>query len=61
MTGAESKQLKVGDRVCWGNTATDLGTVTGISWSEVIVVWDDGDSSSMNHNDMGQIQRVPIG
>jgi hypothetical protein len=59
MTGDQSRALKVGDRVCWGDTTTDLGTVTGTSWSEVIIVWDDGDSSSLSHNDMAQVERVP--
>jgi hypothetical protein len=59
MTGNQSRALIVGDRVCWGDTTTDLGTITGTSWSEVIIVWDDGDSSSMSHNDMAQVERVP--
>jgi hypothetical protein len=59
MTGAESRQLAVGDRVCWGSTTTDLGTVTGTSWSEVTIAWDDGESNSVSHNDMAQVQRVP--
>jgi hypothetical protein len=58
MTGNQSRALKVGDRVCWGGTTTDLGTVTGTSWSEVIIVWDDGDSSSMSHNDMANVERT---
>jgi hypothetical protein len=35
MTGDQSRTLRVGDRVCWGRTTTDLGTVVGTSWSEV--------------------------
>jgi hypothetical protein len=38
----------------------DLGTVTGTSWSEVTISWDDGHTASIQHNDMVQVERVPI-
>jgi hypothetical protein len=60
MTGEQSRHLKVGDRVCWGATTTDLGTIIGTSWSEVTIAWDDGESSSVSHNDMAKVERVPI-
>ena len=59
MTGDQSRLLKVGDRVCWGATTTDLGTVVRISWSEVTIDWDDGHTSTIQHNDMAQVERVP--
>jgi hypothetical protein len=59
MTGDESRTLRVGDRVCWGDKTTDLGTVVGTSWSEVTISWDDGESNSVNHNDMAKVERVP--
>jgi hypothetical protein len=59
MTGEQSRTLKVGDRVCWGGTTKDLGTVVGTSWNEVTIEWDDGESNSVNHNDMAKIERVP--
>jgi hypothetical protein len=59
MTGEQSRQLKIGDRVCWAATKTDLGTVTATSWSEVTIEWDDGDSNSVSHNDMAQVERAP--
>jgi hypothetical protein len=59
MTGNQSRTLSVGDRVCWGDTTTDLGTVVGTSWSGVTIKWDDGHSTSIQHNDMGQVERVP--
>jgi hypothetical protein len=58
MTGEQSRLLKVGDRVCWAATTTDLGTVGGTSWSEVTIKWDDGETNSVNHNDMAQVERV---
>jgi hypothetical protein len=60
MTGEQSRLLKVGDRVCWGAATTDLGTVIGTSWSEVTIDLDDGEASSVSHNDMAKIERVPI-
>ena len=58
MTGDQSRTLSVGDRVCWGVTTTDLGTVIATSWSGVTIDWDDGDATSVNHNDMAQVDRV---
>jgi hypothetical protein len=46
MTGEQSRQLKVGDRVCWNMSTTDLGTVVGADWSEVTIKWDDGNTIS---------------
>jgi hypothetical protein len=59
MTGDESRKLKVGDRVCWGSTTNDLGTVAKTTWSEVTINWDDGHTASIQHNDMAQVERVP--
>jgi arylsulfatase A-like enzyme len=49
----------LGDRVCWGVTTTDLGTVVETSWSEVTISWDDGHTTSIQHNDMAQVEQVP--
>lgn len=59
MTGDQSRTLKVGDRVSWGATTTDLGTVVETAWSGVTIDWDDGHTSSIRHNDMAQVERVP--
>ena len=59
MTGDQSRLLKVGDRVCWGSTTNDLGTVVRTTWSEVTIDWDDGHNASIQHNDMAQVERVP--
>jgi hypothetical protein len=58
MTGDQSRSLKVGDRVCWKASATDLGTVAGTAWSGVTISWDDGHTTSSAHNDMAQVERV---
>jgi hypothetical protein len=59
MTGDQSRTLSVGDRVCWKKSDKNLGTVTGTTWSGVTIAWDDGDSNSVSHNDMAQVERVP--
>jgi len=59
MTGEESRKLKAGDRVCWQGDVKNKGTVRGTSWSGVTIDWDDGDSTSVSHNDMAQISRAP--
>jgi len=59
MTGQQSRTLSVGERVCWGVTTTDFGTVVGTSWSGVTIDWDDGHTTSIQHNDMAQVERIP--
>jgi hypothetical protein len=59
MTGAQSRYLAVGDRVCWGATTTDLGTVTETNWAGVTIQWDNRAGQAILHNDMRQVERVP--
>jgi hypothetical protein len=59
MTGDQSRTLRIDDRVCWGVTITDFGTVVGTSWSGVTIDWDDGHTTSIQHNDMAQVERIP--
>jgi hypothetical protein len=58
MTGGESRQLAVGDRVCWGTT-TDLGTVVEKNWAGVTAKWNNRTVQAILHNDMKQVERVP--
>ena len=60
MTGDESRMLKVGDRVSWHSSLTDLGTVVGTTWNGVTIDWDDGHTMSIEHNDMMRIERAPM-
>jgi hypothetical protein len=60
MTGDQFRTLKVGDRVRWGDTITDFGTVVGTAWNGVTIDWDDGHTTSIQHNDMAQTERVPV-
>jgi hypothetical protein len=59
MTGEQSRLLKVGERLQWGVTTNDLGMVVATSWSGVTIDWDDRRTSSVQHNDMARIERVP--
>ena len=59
MTGEQSRFLKIGDRVRWGDTTTDFGTVVGATWSGVTIAWDNDDANSISHNDMQKVERAP--
>jgi hypothetical protein len=58
MTGKQSRQLKVGDKVCWQKDNADKGSVTETSWSGVTVKWDNRSEQAILHNDMAQIERT---
>jgi hypothetical protein len=59
MTGDQSRKLKVGDRVYWRGL-TDQGTVSAVDWTGVTIIWDSGDSTTLFHNDMAQVEWVPM-
>jgi hypothetical protein len=59
MTGEQSRQLRVGDRVCWGAGTTDLGTVAEKNWAGITVKWDNRSQQEILHNDMAQVELVP--
>jgi hypothetical protein len=59
MIGEESRQLVVGDCVCWNGDQNDQGTVTGKNWAGVTVKWNNRSEQSILHNDMAQVERVP--
>ena len=42
----------------WQDDVKNQGTFRGTSWSGVAIDWDDGESTSVSHNDMAQIKRV---
>jgi hypothetical protein len=60
MTGDQSRLLKPLDRVCWKASATDLGTVIETTWSGVTINWDNGHTTSIEHNDMARVERMPV-
>jgi hypothetical protein len=58
MTGDQSRLLKVGDKVCWRAGQADNGKIVGVAWSGVTIAWEDGHTSSVRHNDMGDVTVV---
>jgi hypothetical protein len=52
MTGAQSRLLNIGARVCWRDDKNDQGTVTETGWSGVTLKWDSRSQQSILHNDM---------
>jgi hypothetical protein len=60
LTGDQSRPLQVGDRVCWRAKTTDLGTVVDTTWNGVTIDWDDCQTTTIQHNDMKQVERVPV-
>ena len=55
MNGDQSRGLKVGARVCWGEDMDDQATVTEKNWSGVTLKWDNRDNQSVSHNDMKMV------
>jgi hypothetical protein len=37
-----------------------LGTVVETTWNGVTIDWDDGNRTSIQHNDMMHVERVPM-
>jgi hypothetical protein len=58
MTGAQSRLLKAGARVCWRNDKNDQGTVTETDWSVDTLKWDSRSEQSSLHNDMDAVALV---
>jgi hypothetical protein len=59
MTGEESRQLNVGDRVSWNADQKDHGTITEKNWAGVTVKWDNRSVQAIPHNNMARVERVP--
>jgi hypothetical protein len=57
VTATESKELKVGNRVCWQGKADDGGQITETSWDAVTIAWDNGQVARVYRGDMREIQR----
>ncbi len=61
MTGAESRELPIGARVCWDEDKNDQGTVTARDWGGVNIEWDNGHKTYFHHNTMKEISVVAKG
>ena len=60
MTGEQSRLLNVGDRVCWKADKNDQGSVTETNWAGVTIQWDNRTEQVILHNDMVQVELVPV-
>jgi hypothetical protein len=58
MTPKQSKQLKVGTRVCFNDDPADSGKVTATLLRYVAIKWDDGHQSFTGHNEMKRVELV---
>jgi hypothetical protein len=58
MTPTQSKQLKVGDHVCWNGNPADRGAVTATHARYVTIKWDDGHESFTGHHEMRRVELV---
>jgi hypothetical protein len=58
MTVTESKNLKIGGRVCWAGNANDCGEVTATAWDAVTITWDNHHVAIIHHGDMREVQRL---
>jgi hypothetical protein len=56
MTSEQSKQLKVGARVCFDGDPGDSGEVTATQLRYVTIKWNDGHQSFTGHNEMKRIE-----
>lgn len=56
MTADQSKNLKVGDRVCFRGDQADRGKVAANSVRYVTIKWADGHQSYSGHNDMKRVE-----
>jgi hypothetical protein len=59
VTGDESRQLNVGERVSWNADPKDHGTITEKNWAGVTITWDNRSEQAILYNDMAHVQRTP--
>jgi len=59
MTAAESRALKVGDRVYWQGSFDDSGIIRATTWDAVTIAWDNGHIATVHHGDMREVERAP--
>jgi hypothetical protein len=55
MTPEQSKQLKVGTRVCFNDERADRRMVTAIEVRYVTIKWEDGHRSYTGHREMNRV------
>jgi hypothetical protein len=60
MTPEQSKELKVGTRVCFNDERADRGTVTAIQLRYVTIKWEDGHRSYTGHKEMKRVELLDV-
>ena len=61
MSPRESRQLTVGECICWQNDRRDMGTVVDVSWSGIEIVWDNSATPLFyHHNGVQRIMKVDL-
>jgi hypothetical protein len=58
MSSEHSKQLRVGELICFNDNPADRGKVTAIQMRYVTIKWDDGHQSLSGHNAMKRFELV---
>jgi hypothetical protein len=58
MTITESKNVKIGNRVCWQGKTDDSGKIIETSWDAVTIAWDNGQVARVHHGDMREVTRA---
>lgn len=58
MSEAESKRLRVGDRVYWDDDPADIGSVVETDYLCVRIKWENGQEGTIHHRDMSKVHRV---
>jgi hypothetical protein len=56
MTAEQSKNLKLGARVCFNGDRSDRGTITETNVRHVKIKWDDKHTSFTGHDDMKRVE-----
>jgi hypothetical protein len=57
MTGDQSRELKIGRRVCWNFDKNDQGTVNETNWAGVTIKWDNRSEQAILHNDLAPVEQ----
>jgi hypothetical protein len=60
MSGDRSRLLQVGECVYWEGRKADRGRVVENDWSAVKILWDNGLTNSICHNDMVKVALAPV-
>jgi hypothetical protein len=60
MNPEQSRQLKIGTRICFNGDPADSGEITSIEARYVTIKWRDGHQSLTGHNAMDRVELVEL-